>query len=206
MIGQTGRMQNTQADKSGDPTAVLGRRLIAWVLDNLIIATLFTVILLSGAESRQVPVDVESSDACAELFGTEEGCIVIGDEAWQVDVGLGATHVLVPTLAFLANQILLTSFTGFSLGKAVTGLRVVRRSDGGLPGLTGAAGRTLPWMIPTVLGLLAPVMVEIEMGLTATSTGHRRLGDRIGGTLVVDRSMTGATPVVPGLDTPGRPT
>ncbi|MBT3245500.1 MAG: RDD family protein [Actinobacteria bacterium] len=193
-------MEKSDADSHADPTAVLGRRLIAWVLDNLIIATLFTIILLSGAESRPVPADLAAADACSVLFASEEGCIVIGDEAWQIDVGLGATHVLVPTLAFLANQVLLTSLTGFSLGKAVTGLRVVRRSNGGLPGMTGSVGRTLPWMIPTVLGLLAPVMVVVEIGLTLTSAGHRRLGDRIGGTLVVDRSQAGKVPVVPALD------
>ncbi|MDP6480460.1 MAG: RDD family protein [Acidimicrobiales bacterium] len=193
-------MKWSNADSHADPTAVLGRRLVAWVLDNLFIATLFTIILLSGAESRPVPEDLAVADACSVLFASEEGCIVIGDEAWQVDVGLGAPHVLVPTLAFLANQILLTSVAGFSLGKAVTGLRVIRRSNGGLPGMTGSVGRTLPWMIPTVLGLLAPVMVVVEMGLTLTSSGHRRLGDRIGGTLVVDRSHAGNVPVVPDLD------
>ncbi|MBV14466.1 MAG: hypothetical protein CL505_05275 [Actinobacteria bacterium] len=193
-------MKGPNAESHTDPTAVLGRRLIAWVLDTLIIATLFTVILLSGAESRPVPADLAAADACSELFASEEGCIVIGNEAWQIDVGLGATHVLVPTLAFMANQILLTSVTGFSLGKAVTGLRVVRRSNGGLPGMTGSVGRTLPWMIPTVLGLLAPIMVVVELGLTLTSPGHRRLGDRIGGTLVVDRSQAGKMPVVPALD------
>ena len=66
--------------------------------------------------------------------------------------------------------------------------------------MTGSVGRTLPWMIPTVLGLLAPVMVVVEIGLTLTSAGHRRLGDRIGGTLVVDRSQAGKVPVVPALD------
>jgi len=34
-------MKKADADNRTDPTAVLGRRLIAWVLDNLIIATLF---------------------------------------------------------------------------------------------------------------------------------------------------------------------
>ncbi|HCV36342.1 MAG TPA: hypothetical protein DF783_05395 [Acidimicrobiaceae bacterium] len=199
-------MGQAKVNQHTDPTAVLGRRLIAWVLDNLIVATLFTIILLSGAENRQVPDGVSNTDACSILFTSDEGCIVIGNEAWQVDVGLSAAHVLFPTLAFLANQILLTAATGFSLGKAVTGLRVVRRSDGGLPGLTGAAGRTLPWMVPTILGLLAPVMVVIEIGLTVTSTGHRRLGDRIGGTLVVDRSRSGTVPLVPGLNNPDRPT
>jgi len=33
-----------------------------------------------------------------------------------------------------------------------------------------------------------------------TSRGHRRIGDRIGGTLVVDRGWVGEPVFVPGLD------
>ncbi len=182
-----------------DPTAVSGRRLVAWALDNLVVAALFTILLLSGATSTPVPPDVSVADACSAVYGSSEGCIVVGEDAWRIDVGLGALHVWVPTLAFLANHVLLTAATGFSLGKAVAGLRVVRRSDGGLPKLTGAAGRTLPWMVPAVLGLLAPILLAVEAGLVLITAGHRRLGDRIGGTLVVDRGSTGHRPEVPGL-------
>ena len=96
-------------------------------------------------------------------------------------------HVLM-----VLNHVVLTMVTGFSLGKAVTGLRVVNRRDGGLPGFWGAAGRTLPLMIP--------VIPLVEMGLVLTSRGHRRIGDRIGGTLVVDRGWVGEPVFVPGLD------
>jgi len=77
---------------------------------------------------------------------------------------------------------------------------VVRRSDGGLPGFTGAAGRALPWLVPVVLGILAPIMLVVEISLVFSSPGHRRLGDRIGGTLVVGRGYAGETPRVPRLD------
>ena len=55
--------------------------------------------------------------------------------------------------------------TGFSLGKAVTGLRVVNRYDGGLPGFRGAAGRTLPWVVPI------PFIPIIEAGLVLGQQG-----------------------------------
>lgn len=195
--GQTGSMDPIQQT---DPTAVLGRRCVAWLLDNLIIAALFSVLLLSNATSTAIPDGVAADEACSFLFQTTLGCVVIGDEAWLIDVGLGATHVWLPTLAFLANHVFLTAKTGFSLGKAVTGLRVVRRSDGGLPGFTGAAGRALPWLVPVVLGILAPIMLVVEISLVFSSPGHRRLGDRIGGTLVVGREYAGETPRVPRLD------
>jgi hypothetical protein len=45
-----------------------------------------------------------------------------------------------------------------------------------------------------------PFIPLVEMGLVLTSRGHRRIGDRIGGTLVVDRGWVGEPVFVPGLD------
>ena len=89
--------------------------------------------------------------------------------------------------------------TGFSAGKAVTGLRVVRRIDGGLPGFRGAAGRPLPWIVPV------PFIPLIEAGMMVTSRGHRRIGDRLGGTVDVDRGWVGEPILIPSLDDPQEP-
>ena len=99
------------------------------------------------------------------------------------------------TILIVLNQVVLTMATGFSLGKAVTGLRVVNRYDGGLPGFRGAACRTL--VLPLVP---IPFMPIIEAGLILGSKGHRRIGDRIGATLVVDRGWSGQPFFVPGLE------
>ena len=150
-----------------DPTAVSGRRLAAWLLDNLFMAI---VILL-----------------------VHRGDTVLTNEA-GVPTSINPTIIWTATVLMVLNQVALTMVTGFSLGKAVTGLRVVNRRDGGLPGFLGAAGRTLPWVIPV------PFIPLVEMGLVLTSRGHRRIGDRIGGTLVVDRGWIGEPVFVPGLD------
>jgi len=150
-----------------DPTAVSGRRLAAWLLDNLFMAI---IILL-----------VHRGDA------------VLTNDA-GLPTSINPTIIWTATVLMVLNQVVLTMVTGFSLGKAVTGLRVVNRRDGGLPGFRGAAGRTLPWVIPV------PFIPLVEMGLVLTSRGHRRIGDRIGGTLVVDRGWVGEPVFVPGLD------
>ena len=143
--------------KGNDPTAVVGRRLIAWLLDNL-----FTAILVLLIHRGNATITTEN-----------DGWAINPNVIWTV------------TILMLLNQVVLTMATGFSLGKAVTGLRVVRRTDGSLPGFRGAAGRTLPWVIPI------PFIPIIETGLMVFSRDHRRIGDRLGGTLVVDRGWAG---------------
>ena len=150
-----------------DPTAVSGRRLAAWLLDNLFMAIAILLV--------------------------HRGDTVLTNEA-GVPTSINPTIIWTATVLMVLNQVALTMVTGFSLGKAVTGLRVVNRRDGGLPGFRGAAGRTLPWVIPV------PFIPLVEMGLVLTSRGHRRIGDRIGGTLVVDRGWIGEPVFVPGLD------
>ena len=149
-----------------DPTAVVGRRIIAWLLDNLFMAI---VVLL-----------VHRGDVA---FNTGDGLSINPSVIWTV------------TVLMVLNHVALTMTTGFSAGKAVTGLRVVRRTDGGLPGFRGAAGRTLPWIIPV------PFIPIIEAGMMLASRGHRRLGDRLAGTVVVDRGWIGEPIAIPGLET-----
>ena len=151
---------------TNDPTAVAARRFVAWILDNLFLAIIVLVIHRSDA-----------------AFLDEAGNLTINPSV-----------IWTATLLTVINQVGLTMATGFSLGKAVTGLRVVNRYDGGLPGFRGAAGRTLPWVIPI------PFIPIIEAGLVLASRGHRRIGDRIGATLVVDRGWAGQPFFVPGLD------
>jgi len=163
-MGLADRLRGTRA--TDDPTAVVGRRMVAWLLDNL-----FTAILV---------LLIHRGDAA---YTADDGGLAINpDVIWTV------------TILMVLNQVALTMATGFSLGKAVTGLRVVRRTDGGLPGFRGAAGRTLPWVVPI------PFIPIAETGLMVASKGHRRIGDRLGGTLVVDRGWIGEPVHVPGLD------
>lgn len=139
---------------------------MAWILDSLFMAI---VILL-----------------------VHRGGVAYLDDAGNLTID--PSVIWTATVLMVLNHVVLTMATGFSLGKAVTGLRVVNRYDGGLPGFRGAAGRTLPWVVPI------PFIPIIEAGLILGSRGHRRIGDRIGATLVVDRGSSGQPFFVPGLE------
>ena len=165
-MGQIGR-----GGPSGDPTAVVARRLVASLLDAFIISIVVLLLYRGGIASI-----------------TDDDQIIWNQSA-----------LLTASLLFIVNHVLLAGTRGFSLGKAIVGLRIVRRSDGSIPGLLGAAGRTIPWIIPI------PVIPFVELGVMITTKGHRRVGDRIGRTLVVDRGDAGLVLSVPGLADPPEP-
>ncbi len=176
------------------------RRVIAALIDGLAVAIVLIVMLLFSFESVPKPLGIASEELCEAAFGSKSGCIgVIGDKVWSVDAGLLSPTVLDPMLFSLANGIFLKAFAGISIGKAVVGLRVVRRVDGGLPGVKSAFLRTVPLLIFfQPFSYLIPIL---EFGLVLSTKGHRRLGDRFGQTLVVDRGDAGFPLVVPGLET-----
>ena len=86
--------------------------------------------------------------------------------------------------------------SGYSIGKAVMGLRVVKQSDGQLAGI-GANG--LRWLLG-IIDFGPCLLPGLITGLT--TKGHRRIGDMAASTLVVDKSQVGIAPVVPGLTSP----
>jgi hypothetical protein len=90
----------------------------------------------------------------------------------------------------------LTGISGFSIGKGLVGLRVIRQRDGRLCGLGRSLLRWLLWIVDWAPYCL-PV-VGLVTGLT--TKGHRRVGDMAAGTLVVDKHDVGVVPVVPGLN------
>jgi len=167
-----GMGQVWRGETSGDPTAVVARRMIASLLDAVLISVVVLIVYRDGIATF-----------------TDDDKIIWNQSA-----------LLAASVLFIVNHVFLAGTRGFSLGKAIVGLRIVRRSDGGLPGLLGAAGRTVPWIIPI------PVIPFLELGVMITTKGHRRIGDRIGRTLVVDRGDAGVVLAVPGLpDPPGPP-
>ena len=165
-MGRIGR-----GNLTGDPTAVVARRVIAFVLDAFIVS--IVVMLVYRGNIATI---------------TDDNRIILNRSA-----------LLAGSVLFVVNHVFLAAAKGFSVGKAIVGLRIVHRSDGGLPGLLGAAGRSVPWFIPI------PFLPFLELGVMITTGGHRRIGDRIGRTLVVDRGDVGLVLSVPGLPDPPEP-
>jgi hypothetical protein len=181
-----------------DPTDVLGRRIAAFVIDYGIAVILFAVLVLGQATTQDfVSVDRATSFCDGINDGTEHICIPVNSSAYVYTEGDLLLATLLPLGYLFLNAALLTGVAGWSIGKGVVGLRVVRQEDGRLCGVGRALSRWVMW-IADGQPCGAPLVGFI---VGTVSKGHRRVGDMVARTLVVDRRDVGVTPVVPGLHT-----
>lgn len=106
---------------SGTATAlevhVTGRRVLATIVDGIVLGILFTVMSV--------------------LFGSSSA------EGGAVSASLGGLASLVYFLIVIAYYILLEGYLGQTVGKMLLGIKVVREGTGELPGLGGATIRTI---------------------------------------------------------------
>jgi len=177
-----------------DPTKALWRRIFAYVID----AALGTLIALAVAGALG---DVDTADArrCPDQLPDDRVCIDLtsgtGDDDDEQILLIDTSAVLIAAGAWLAwvvaNNVLLQGTTGATVGKFVTGARVVR-PDGGRPGIGKALVRTLLLIIDTI-SLILPLGLWVAM----FSRGHRRIGDMAAGTYVVKARYAGRPVVLP---------
>jgi hypothetical protein len=181
-----------------DPTAVVGRRVLATIVDGLVIVVPAAAVAAAELDLQYLDEDeigVSVSTFCDTYDNQDSSyvCVHAGDRVYFSDQAptLGAPTGLLISLLML---VVLQGLTGWTIGKAITGIRAVRE-DGRAPGLGRAALRWLllivdsfPWCVP-LLGFI----------LVVTNKGHRRVGDMAAHTFVVSKAAMGQPVVVPGL-------
>jgi uncharacterized RDD family membrane protein YckC len=181
-----------------DPTAVLGRRYAAFFIDLVlclvVMGALFaaTATQRTVAETLRIPgchyaVDSNSSDSNRQIECPNRAVVRIGDTVYETDFAWLGLFVLFTILYFAVPE----AFGGASLGKLMTGIRVVRE-DGKRIGI----GRSLlRWLLFWVDGPITIFLCGIIT--SATSRGHRRLGDMAAGSYVVAKPDAGQPVVIP---------
>ncbi len=181
-----------------DPTAVLGRRSIAYVIDTLIVSAIAAGTFFATADVTEI-VDARR---CGELDlgGTSRSCAEANDTVYLFE----NRAILFAALAALAWILLvgwvLQGATGATVGKLIAGVRTVDEQGRG-PGLGKQAIRGLLWVVPD--GLLTCFGIPVVAAATAGFTkGHRRVGDMAAKTFVVRSRDRGAPIVVPGVNAP----
>jgi RDD family len=160
-----------------DPTRVVLRRCAAYTIDVVLIAlSLVTVIWVTG-DVRRVPNcdHIPPGRAC---FGYQSAALLVNSKAL---VWFGISLLAMIVLVIIVPQ----AIAGTSIGKALLGIRVVRR-DGSPPGVVRSTVRLLCWGIDG-LALLLPVALWSAI----FSPGHRRVGDFAAGTFVVRHRAAG---------------
>lgn len=181
--------------QASDPTAVMGRRTLAWIADLALYAAVVAAGAASMVEYVEIPPGIATEDACLELelqSGDQpNGCFALEDRVYLLDDSESAVQTGL-SIGWFALFVILQGITGGSPGKLLFGLRVVDRY-GTKAGIAKSLARTLLWVVdaaPWIIPLVGPIAAF-------TSDGHRRVGDLATGTYVVASSSVGQ-PVMPG--------
>ena len=135
---------------------VTGRRIVATIVDGLIFGALFTVM--------------------TALFGSITS---VGFANWNGS--MPALPSLLYGVIVVLYYVLLEGYLGQTVGKMVVGIKVVREDNGEVPGLGGAAIRTLLRIIDGLFSYLVAFVTVLISGK------NQRLGDMAAHTLVVRR-------------------
>jgi uncharacterized RDD family membrane protein YckC len=171
-----------------DPTAVMGRRYVAFFIDVAISLAAFTIIFFplatqrTVAETLRLPGCSRGSSSSASVQCNGRAVLQLGDTVYEADVA--PTIALDVLFTFLYFGVL-EGAMGAALGKRATGLRVVK-ADGSLQGVPKSL---LRWLVFAVDGPLSLFLCGIIT--SSTSRGHRRLGDMSAQTYVVARESVG---------------
>jgi uncharacterized RDD family membrane protein YckC len=198
-----------------DPTAVMGRRIGAFIIDlviGLILvlgvsrltveSVIFEDLNLCEQEgsSELFGGDREDTDATSEICTTDDNRIVfVTDNDSQV-IDFDDTYWLDGALLLygIVVFVVIQGLTGATPGKAIVGVRTVNQS-GGKPGIGRALVRWLMWIVDWFPYCCVPVVGGIA---ALASKGHRRVGDMVAKTYVIDRKSVGS-PVLPDWTPPG---
>jgi uncharacterized RDD family membrane protein YckC len=132
---------------------VTGRRVVATIIDGIVLGLVY--------------------NACTAVFGS--GKPDGGVDFTRLSTGAGIGWFVVAVLYY----VLLEGFFGRTVGKIVTGIRVVKESTGRTPGIGAILVRTLLRIIDGLGGYLLGLIIVVN------SSKRRRLGDMAAETLVV---------------------
>lgn len=181
--------------QASDPTAVMGRRTLAWIADLALYVAVVSAGIASMVEYVEIPAGIATENACLELErqtgAAPDGCFAIEDRVYLLDESESVVQTGL-SFAWFAFFVILQGITGGSPGKLLFGLRVVDQY-GARAGIGKSLGRTLLWVVdaaPWIIPLVGPIAAF-------TSNGHRRVGDIAAGTYVVASSSVGQ-PVMAG--------
>jgi uncharacterized RDD family membrane protein YckC len=158
--------------------APLGRRLVAALVDLFVV---FFGAIIVHYDSVPVGDGQSVGDVCASLRETYPSCLPVGRTVYASTV---SNLIVSPFLigAVLVMFVLVQGWTGVTLGKLFTGLKVVG-PDGRAPGPRRALIRTA-FIVVDALPFVVPFLGPL---VALCNKAHRRIGDSVADTTVIAR-------------------
>ena len=187
-----------------DPTAVMGRRITAFIVDQLVLIVILAVIVTpqftSAAQKRTWPSEAAAASHCREVNGSlddalndrsnsgssvsfksgERLCVNVAEVSYELSPSdttkLSETFYGVLAAVVLLNACLLQGLTGASVGKWLLGLRVVK-IDGSRAGLGWNLLRTLLMVVDVFCCFIIGLVTASITREPARLTADRRVMD-----------------------------
>jgi uncharacterized RDD family membrane protein YckC len=182
-----------------DPTAIVGRRILAYIIDGVILIVLMVVLFATLASSEDVGSVFEAELTC-ELINNDSDadylCLAADTTVILISDGDVRLLALIAGLYGFVTHLLLPALTGFSPGKAMVGLRIVNQESFEPAGFGANFLRWILWIVDSAPWCFP--LVGLITGLS--SNGHRRVGDMAAKTLVIDKKWVGHPLAVPGVN------
>lgn len=172
-------------------TKVMGRRVLASIIDGLILAAINFGLFFAMAEK----------DAEVSPGATAYGNITIGDDEWSIVGGKFLLYLVILLVVFALYDWVVQGLKGWTPGKLMSGIRTVK-ADGTPPGIGKAVVRWFLWIAD---GFPYFIYGLVGFIVAMTNDKRQRIGDKVAGTYVVEASAMGqpvdspppAAPVAP---------
>jgi uncharacterized RDD family membrane protein YckC len=182
-----------------DPTKVMGRRIVAFIIDLALVWVLLFAVFGATVDTETVAFNPceDPLDDGAQICNVDDIIVVWdGDEATLFEFGDTTIVNLVGFVYWVLVFCVWQGLAGMTPGKALLGVRTVNE-QGDAPGIGRALIRGLLMIVDSFCCYLVGL---ISAG---TTKGHRRIGDMAAKTFVVGKDAMGSPIAVPGLTPPG---
>ena len=171
-----------------DPTDVIGRRIVAFIIDTILLDAIAVAVLAGSKSSSYTHAPDNACTILRAQSSKSISCVQLGSHIYTWEDSRIALAIGVTLLAAVLNLVVLQGSTGASVGKMMLGLRVVD-AQGRVCGI----GRAIVRWIVGFVDLLCAGLVGLVTVLVTRP--HRRIGDMAGGTYVIATADVGA-PIV----------
>jgi uncharacterized RDD family membrane protein YckC len=166
-----------------DPTNVMGRRIVAYVIDVVLVVAIALALFAATTENTFTDAPDGACDILQDR-GEAASCLQVGSTVYTWSDSSVAMSWGLALLAQIANLVVLQGLTGASIGKLIMGLRVVDEQ-----GDIARIGRAIVRWLFLLIADAACVLIGL---LTASLTHpHRRVGDFVAGTYVIGSADVG---------------